>query len=175
MKKLILSALFALVVLLSKVEVSAQTSLPEQNTCQPPAEEILSVIKSVYSASPNTESVLIAGEVRAGATRLWLCERPLTLRLAIAVSGGVLKSASQPYYLIRRSAEDKTKTILEVSLSDIKRGLAKDMKLERGDVIFVSRGCLDGKLLQPTNPEFLPDIPRWRDYPIGVPKKRVAR
>jgi len=65
MKKVIISVLFTIVILLGKGEIHAQTSLPKDNFCQPSAEEILSVIESVYNRSTFPKGVLIAGEVKA--------------------------------------------------------------------------------------------------------------
>ncbi len=62
MRKVILSVLFATLILFDKSEVHAQESLTKDKSCQPSAEEILSVIKSVYNLSPLPEGVLIAGE-----------------------------------------------------------------------------------------------------------------
>jgi len=76
--------------------------------------------------------------------------------------------------LIRQSAEDKTKIKLEIDLREIKQGRAKDVWLEKGDVVFVSRGCVDGKLLPPLKPVYR-RIPSGVDYPINIPNKRNAR
>jgi hypothetical protein len=98
--------------------------------------------------------VLIAGEVWTGHIRgtkevlsLPQTSEWLSLTQTLATIGGVLKTANHTLYLIRQSAEDKTKIKLEIDLREIKQGRAKDVWLEKGDVVFVSRGCVDGKLL----------------------------
>src|SRR4051812_48049096 len=114
MRKVILSVLFAIVIVLAKVEVYAQTSLPKETTCQPSADEILLVIKSVYNLSPNAETLLIAGETRT--TQLRISDLPVSLTRATAAVGGTFKTANHPFYLIRQSAQEQTKTILQFDL-----------------------------------------------------------
>ncbi|MEJ7700875.1 MAG: hypothetical protein WKF71_14685 [Pyrinomonadaceae bacterium] len=98
----------------------------------------------------------------------------LSLTQTLATIGGVLKTANHPLYLIRQSAEDKTKIKLEIDLREIKQGRAKDVWLEKGDVVFVSRGCVDGKLLPPLKPVYR-RMPPGVDYPISIPNKKNAR
>ena len=148
MRKLIFSVLLAAIILLGNEEIQAQKSLPKEDYCQPSAEEILSVIKSTYNLSPTSEGVVIAGEIQT--LHIREAKEPLTLTQVIASAGGVLKTASDLVYLIRLSNEDESKSKQEIKLSDIKRGLIKDVILERGDVVFMPRGCVDGKLLPPT-------------------------
>ena len=181
MRKVILSVLFATLILFDKSEVHAQESLTKDKSCQPSAEEILSVIKSVYNLSPLPEGVLIAGEVWTGHIRgtkevlsLPQTSEWLSLTQTLATIGGVLKTANHTLYLIRQSAEDKTKIKLEIDLREIKQGRAKDVWLEKGDVVFVSRGCVDGKLLPPLKPVYR-RMPPGVDYPINIPNKRNAR
>ena len=64
MKKAFLAVLITLIVFVAETEVYAQTPLPRQNACKPSAEEILSLIKTAYNISPETESVLVTGEVQ---------------------------------------------------------------------------------------------------------------
>lgn len=172
MRKLILGILFTILILLGKVEVYSQTFLPKENSCQPSAEEILSVIKNAYNLSPVSDGVLIAGEIRTG--HILTSKVELSLFQAIAIVGGVLKTAKQPVYLIRQAADDKTKIRLEIDLRDIKQGRAKDRMLEKGDTVFVLRGCVDGKLLPPKGPIYL-RRPAGTDYPINTPNKRVTK
>ncbi len=40
-------------------------------------------------------------------------------------------------------------------IRDIRKGFIRDVILEKGDVIYLSRGCVDGKLLPPTGPIIL--------------------
>ncbi len=163
MSKVIICVLLTILVFLGRGEVYAQTSLAKENPCQPSAEEILSVIKFVYKWSPSPKKVLITGEVRT-IGYLHIPEEPLSLIQVVAMIGGVLKTARGPVYLIRQSSEDKTKSKLEIDLIGIKQGREKDVILEKGDVIFVPRGCVDGKLLPPPG----------TDFPIRVPNKRIA-
>ncbi len=59
MKKIIISVLFIIVILLGKGEAHAQTSLPKDNFCQPSAEEVLLIIESVYKWSTNGKTFQI--------------------------------------------------------------------------------------------------------------------
>lgn len=173
--------MFTAVILLNKSEINAQISLPEDNFCQPSAEEILSVIKSAYDLSPTSEGVIIAGEIR---TSRLIIEKspvlttrpyePLLLTQILAASGGTFRTAKHPFYLIRESVEEKTKIKLEIDLRHIKQGRVKDIAIEKGDVIYISRGCIYGKLLPPTKPTN-PREPIWTDYPNGFPNQRIAR
>jgi hypothetical protein len=150
MRNVILSVLFVIVILFSKVEVYTQTALAKEKSCQPSTEEILSLIKSAFNALPNDEKVLVAGELKAGSTYLHIPEgRPLTLNMAIAMMGGLKKEGPRLIYVIRQSANDETRNKLEFNYDNIKKGRTKDLVLEKGDVVFVPRGCSDGKLLQP--------------------------
>jgi hypothetical protein len=170
MRKIVLSILFTIIIFLGKGNVQAQLYLPEANPCDVSAEEILSVIKSVYNLSPISEEVLIAGEIRTGYLRV--PKEPLSVIQAFAMVGYSLKTASFRFYLIRQTEGKANK--LEIDLRDIKKGRAKDVILEKGDVIFVPRGYVDGKLLQPSEPVYL-RVPRGTDYPIKVPDNRISK
>lgn len=151
MKKVLVSVLFIIVILSGKGEVNAQTILPDNRFCQPSAEEVLAVIESAYKWSAFPKGVLIAGEVRAiKDLRLYEDQQPMFLTEALAMMGGVWKSANGSVYLIQQSLEDKTKSKLEIKLKEIKQGRINDLVLQAGDIIFVARGCSDEKLLMPT-------------------------
>jgi hypothetical protein len=175
MKKAILAVLITLIILAVETEVYAQTPLAKQNVCQPSAEEILSLIKTAYSISPETESVLVAGEVQAVQKLRHSNERQLTISLALAMAGRSIRTVSKPIYVIRPSNENQSETVIEIKADDILTGLGKDVELEIGDVVFVSKGCVKGKLLHPTKPKYLPGEPRHKDYLSPTPDKRNAR
>ncbi len=77
----------------------------------------------------------------------------MVLTEALALMGGVWKTSNGSVYLIRQSFEDETKSKLDVNLREIEQGRINDAVLQAGDVIFVARGCSDGKLLSPTTKE----------------------
>lgn len=153
-----------------QVEIRAQKSSVKENSCQQSAEEILSLIKSVYNFSPHPEKVLVAGEFKI-TNHVELPENPLTLTQVIAMFGGVLKTSNGSVYLIREFGGNNAKTKLEINLNDIKQGRVKDVFLEKGDVVFAPRVCSDGKILPPTKkPITLP----FTNEPIRVLDKRVT-
>lgn len=180
MRKFVFCVSLAAVILLAEGEIHAQNSLSKANSCQPSAEEILSVIKSAYGLSPGSEAVLIAGEIqtlllripekRLSATRP---SEPFTATKILAMLGGALKTAKHPFYLIRKSGGGEAETVSEVDLREIKKGRAIDLEVKNGDVIFVPRGCVGGKLMPPAktpNRNFIPGT----DYPINAPGRRAA-
>jgi hypothetical protein len=174
MKKIIISVLFTIVILLGKGEATAQTSLPKDNFCQPSAEEVLLVIESTYKWSTFSKGVLIAGEVRAiKDLRLYEDQQLMVLTEALALMGGVWKTANGSVYLIRQSSESETKFKLEVNLREIKQGRINDVVLQAGDVIFVARGCSDGKLLLPTTKEKKLQRTNLTDQPTPINDKRL--
>lgn len=175
MKKIILGVIFALFVLITETEVYAQTFSSKKKSCQPSAQEILSLIKTVYNLPPKAESVLIAGEVHSIMELRHYQERRLTISLALAVTGRSIRTVNQPVYVIRWSNVDQTKTLLEINIADTLKGLVKDFELEMGDVVFVSKGCSDGKLLPPTEPKLLPGEPRQKDSLFFAPNKRITQ
>jgi hypothetical protein len=174
MKKAFLAVLVTLIVFVAETEVYAQIPLPRQIACKPSAEEILSLIKTAYNISPETESVLVTGESQ-GVQKLRLSnERQLTISLALAITGRSIRTISKPIYVIRPSNDEQSQTVLEIKAGDVLTGLIKDVKLEMGDVVFVSMGCTDGKLLQPTKRKYLPEEPRHKDYiPLTLDKRNV--
>lgn len=81
--------------------------------------------------------------------------------------GGFYKTAQQPIYLIRQST-DKTVSKIGVDFTKIRKGEAEDVNLKKGDIVFVSRGCENGKLLPTTKPALpIPQRePRGVDAPV---------
>lgn len=165
MKKLIIIGLFAIVIFAGTGEICAQSSAPTNTPCQPSAEEVLSLIKSAFNLSPVSDAVLVAGEVPAGGQHLRVSENLITLTQGIAMAGGILKTGSGLIYVIRGSAEGEKKTKLEISYKDIKQGRTKDLIVERGEVIFVPRGCSKGKLLKPSPKQSPAQLRSNRPYP----------
>lgn len=183
MREIIFSVLLALIVFSSKGEVRGQESLPKDNSCQPSAEEILFLVKSTYNLVPNAEGVIVAGEVYL-TTNISLKEepnlslqpyKPLWTAQLVAMVGGFSKNAEHPFYLIRESSEEKTKIKQEIDLREIKAGRAKDVQVEKGDVIFVGRGCSDGRLLPTKKRKEQKAKGGLTDSPIPVKMKNPNR
>lgn len=173
MKIKICSLLFLGLVLLSgKISVYAQNTIPKQISCEPTAEEILSIIKSVYDYSPNSERILIVGEVRSPSF-LIPSKYQVSLTQTIATVGGTLKSAGKSVYVVRLT--DRNKNKFNLNLTAIKKGEIKDFLLEKGDVVFVPRICVNGKMLSPI--KFYRNSPGV-DSPIRIsdkPNSKVSR
>lgn len=161
----ICSSLVLLLFFFSSDAVKTQAQ-KQDNFCQPTIEEILFAINPVKDWNPSFDGVLIAGELKSMAI-LGNYEKSLSITQAIAMLGGTLRTAQQPIYLIRQST-DKKRNKIEVDLNKIKKGDAEDIKLQKGDILFVSRGCENGKLLPATKPTlpFLQPNPDLTDSPI---------
>lgn len=140
---------------------------------QPSSKELLSIIKSIYNLSPFNEGTLIVGEIKIGCWKYRLSDNPLLLDRALVQLGWVIKPERLPFYLIRQSSDEKAKLLLEIGLRKNKQLLSSQVILEKGYVVFVPRGCVDGKLL-PTKVEFPGFQPRGNDYPIHRTKKRIT-
>ena len=170
--------LIGVVILLGNlVAAYSQAPAPKVNSCEPPAEEILLIVKSVYGLTPSPKNVWIAGEIQGGWGVLRLPKEQLSLHQVIAQLGGVLRTASGSIYIIRQPHESQTKSKLEVDLKEIKQGLAKDVKLKNGDLVFVARGCAGGKLLRPTTTKFMMPkaVPQTTNSPLRPTDKKIVR
>lgn len=149
----------------NEVTVKAQTQ-KQDSFCQPNIEEILYTINPVKDWNPAFDEILVGGEIRTSAI-FKSPDEPLSLSKAIAMLGGLLKTAQQPIYLIRSSA-DKNRSKIDVDFNKIRKGESEDVSLKKGDIVFVSRGCANGKLLPTTKPTmpFPQREPRGVDAPI---------
>lgn len=152
--------------MLGNGKINGQQALSKANICQPATEEILSLIKSTYNLPPNRKGVLVAGEVRA-TNQLQLTEKPITLTQALAMSGGILQTAKSRIFLIRQSTADAAKVKIEISLNDFRNGLDEDIQLKEGDVLFVPRGGVAGKLIPPPSNPANSSLIKLTDSPIN--------
>ncbi len=145
--------------------VHAQQSPPKETPCQQSAKEILSEIETLYELSSASDKVLVAGEVYE--SQILANEKQLSLTQALAVVGGLSRTARRSIYLLRQGADSEARTVLEIDLREIKMGRIKDLLLENGDVVFVPRRCSSGKTVPFTDTPIKPL--RLVDAPIRFP------
>lgn len=161
--KIFLLSIFSLIFFGANLDIQGQNAA---NPCQPTAEDILSATNPVKNWNPSFDGILAVGELKSTGNTL-SAKEPLSLTQVIAMVGGILKTAQSPIYLIRQS-ENGTRNKIEIDINKIKRGQEKDINLRKGDILFVSRGCTNGKLL-PATKKILPFLqlnPGLVDSPI---------
>lgn len=165
-----------LVVFSAELKINAQNTIPKQIYCEPTTAEILFAINPVDNWSPSIKGILVAGEFMTTGI-LKLPEESLLMTQLTAMVGGIPKNSSQTVYLLRESEGNKTRKKQEVNLDDIKTGRTKDIKLKTGDIVFLPRGCADGKLLTSTKRSvpFPQLIPRGVDLPIRYDNQRTGK
>lgn len=147
------------------IKVKAQS---KTNSCRPTVEEILFAINPVKDWNPDIDGVLAAGEFKSNTGIKIDKENPLSVSQLIAMVGGIpLAFRNQPIYLIRQPI-DKAKDGIQIDWNAIKKGQAEDIRLEKGDILFIPRGCENGKLLSPTKSIFQEKVPKGVDAPINL-------
>jgi hypothetical protein len=151
MKKLILRILFITAIVSGTSAVRAQTLQTRNLSCQPTAEEILSIVKTVYNWAPSADGVLLTGELSVTG-ELEMSEKQLSLTRLLAMIGGVSKTSNGTIYVIRQTGKNGTNIKFEIDLNAVKQGRASDLMLEKGDLVFAPRNCANGKLMMPSKP-----------------------
>lgn len=149
--------LFCGLFLFESVTVLSQESVSKPDSCQPSIDDILSSVKIFSHYTPSPNGVWMTGEITAGWQVLSMREPNMSLLIALAYVGGNLDTASGTIYVIRQTSNDNSQTILVRNIHDIEQGSAKDLALEKGDLVFVSRGCNGRKLRLPTRPKSVPN------------------
>lgn len=176
MKNTIIRVFFIIVMLSSVNEIYAQNLLTEKKSCRPSAEEILSIIKTTFGASPPSNGVLIAGEI--GGRRFGFSDfaKPLHFTHAIKWIGGIKKTGSGLIYVIRQIDKDKPMSLVETDIKIENQKYPKDLLLENGDVVFVPRPCRGGEFLPPTfkKPQIFYNLPRVVDPKVALRKHSAA-
>lgn len=157
------------VVLFNRAIIYAQKDATKINVCQPSVKEILFAVNPVENWNPSFEQILVAGEFKSTGFVTIKNEPPLLTQLA-AMMGEALKTARFPIYIIRK-LEDKKRIKIETDINAIKRGEEKDIKLKRGDIVFLSQGCSGGKLLPSKPMNLTPEPPKNTDLPLPANKR----
>lgn len=169
--KIKIRLLLIFVVVLFSLSTNYYSQNRKSIPCQPTADEIMRFINLPQPWDFRSEKILIVGEIK-GPQILKLSKESL-LTSVIAMTGGVSKTAKQPLYLVRHSAETNAIKIINADINEIKRGNTENIILKQGDLVYVSRGCVDGKLLPPTEPINLSrqPSPSLLDAPINNVKR----
>lgn len=123
--------------------ICAQQPPPKETSCQQSAKEIFSKMETLYNLSPAPDKILVVGEVYA--QQFLANEKSLSLTQALAKVGGFSRNAGRSVYLLRLVTDGEESTVLKIGFREIKKGGAKDLLLENGDVVFVPRRCANRK------------------------------
>ena len=89
---------------------------------------------SIYPKEYNSKKIIVLGEVAKPGT--FPFKNNMTVVEAITLAGGFKSSANKNYVVVTRKIEGKEQRI-EVPVQDITEGLASNLALNAGDIVFV--------------------------------------
>ena len=89
---------------------------------------------SIYPKEYNSKKIIVLGEVAKPGT--FPFKNNMTVVEAITLAGGFKSSANKNYVVVTRKIEGKERRI-EVPVQDITEGLASNLALNAGDIVFI--------------------------------------
>lgn len=178
MRNLFLIFLLFFVILSQSAESLSQTTSADKKPCRPSAEEILSAIQNSYKLTLSPEEILIAGEINIGWWKYSSKVEKVPLNRVFGEFGRRREVSilfGSPIFIIRQFPGEPPKLRLEIQSGFDKELIERNIILEKGDIVFVSRGCgIDGKLMPPSNSGFPRFPPNGTDEPIKLPKRKIS-
>lgn len=139
--------------------VMGQTSPPEQIPCY---EDPFALIKNA-DIKIDKQAILVIGEIKKNGRLTYIPD--LYMTKAIALFGGITPNTSGFVRIFRG------KEILNSNINLIKKGLEKDVLLEKGDIVYLPVRCSKKQFLDKIKQDFQ-RLLNLRDYP---PVKRKSK